>query len=128
MALEQFEGKEADARADIWAFGAMLYEMVTGQKAFQGKSYASLVGAILAAEPPPMSVKPFTPSWLERLVRWCLAKDPEALAVDARCRAGLAHAAGRSYFRTNVKRPPTLAERRGCWYCARRFGRRRMDV
>ena len=77
MAPEQFEGKEADARADIWAFGAVLYEMVTGQKAFQGKNYSSLIASILAAEPPAMAVKPFTPSWLERLVRRCLAKDPE---------------------------------------------------
>ena len=77
MAPEQFEGKEADARSDIWAFGAVLYEMVTGQKAFQGKSYSSLVGAILSADPAPMAVKPFTPAWLERLVRRCLAKDPE---------------------------------------------------
>ncbi len=77
MAPEQFEGKEADARADVWAFGAALYEMVTGQKAFQGKSYSSLVGAILSADPPPMSVRPFTPASLERLVRRCLAKDPE---------------------------------------------------
>ncbi len=77
MAPEQFEGKEADARADIWAFGAVLYEMVTGQKAFQGKSYGSLVGSILSTEPAPMAVAPFTPAWLERLVRRCLAKDPE---------------------------------------------------
>ena len=48
MAPEQFEGKEADARSDIWAFGAVLFEMLTGKKAFQGKSYSSLVGAILA--------------------------------------------------------------------------------
>ena len=77
MAPEQFEGKEADARGDIWAFGAVLYEMVTGKKAFQGKSYGSLVGAILSADPAPMAVKPFTPAWLERLVRRCLAKDAE---------------------------------------------------
>ncbi len=77
MAPEQFEGKEADARSDIWAFGAVLYEMVTGQKAFQGKSYSSLVGAILSADPVPMAVKPFTPASLERLVRRCLQKDPE---------------------------------------------------
>jgi Tol biopolymer transport system component len=77
MAPELFEGKEADARADIWAFGAVLYEMVTGRKAFEGKSYASLLGAILSANPPPMAVKPFTPAWLERMVRRCLAKDPE---------------------------------------------------
>ncbi|MBI4892331.1 MAG: hypothetical protein HY821_17030 [Acidobacteria bacterium] len=55
----------------------MLYEMVTGRKAFQGKNYTSLVGAILAAEPAPMAVQPFTPRWLERLVQRCLAKDPE---------------------------------------------------
>ena len=69
MAPEQFEGKEADARSDIWAFGAVLYEMVTGRKAFQGKSYSSLVAAILGGEPAPMAVKPFTPAWLERLVQ-----------------------------------------------------------
>jgi len=77
MAPEQFGGQEADARSDIWAFGCVLYEMVTGRRAFQGKSYTSLVGAILGGEPAPMAVKPFTPAWLERLVRRCLQKDPE---------------------------------------------------
>ncbi len=62
MAPEQFSGAEVDGRADIWAFGAVLYEMISGQKAFQGKNYQSLVGAILATDPPPMAVKPFTPS------------------------------------------------------------------
>jgi Tol biopolymer transport system component/tRNA A-37 threonylcarbamoyl transferase component Bud32 len=76
MAPELFEGKAADARSDIWAFGAVVYEMATGKKAFEGSSYASLAGAILAAEPKPM--QPVTPAWLERLVRRCLAKDPEA--------------------------------------------------
>ena len=77
MSPEQFEGQEAGAHSDIWAFGAVLYEMVTGRRAFQGKSHASLLGAILAADPAPMTMKPFTPAWLERLVRRCLAKDPE---------------------------------------------------
>ena len=77
MAPEQFAGKEADARCDIWAFGAVLYEMVTGEKAFQGKNYASLMGSILSMEPAPMSVKSFTPVSLEKLVRRCLGKDPE---------------------------------------------------
>jgi serine/threonine protein kinase len=77
MSPEQCEGKEADARADVWAFGAVLYEMVTGQKAFQGKNYSSLMGAILSIDPPPMPVQPLTPAWLERLVRRCLNKDPE---------------------------------------------------
>lgn len=58
-------------------FGAVLYEMVTGQKAFQGKSYSSLVGAILSTDPAPMAVQPFTPAWLERLVRRCLQKDAD---------------------------------------------------
>jgi len=75
MAPELFEGKQAGARSDIWAFGAVIYEMATGKKAFEGSSYSSLVGAILAAEPKPM--QPLTPAWLERLVRRCLAKDPE---------------------------------------------------
>ncbi|MFN7935521.1 MAG: protein kinase [Bryobacteraceae bacterium] len=77
MAPEQFEGKEADARSDVWAFGAVLYEMVTGRKAFEGKNYTSLVAAILGGEPAPMAVKPFTPAWLERMVRRCLAKDAD---------------------------------------------------
>lgn len=77
MAPEQFGGKEADARSDIWAFGAVVYEMVTGRKAFHGSNYQSLVGAILATEPAPMAVEPLTPGWLERLVRRCLEKDPE---------------------------------------------------
>jgi serine/threonine-protein kinase len=77
MAPEQFQGKEADTRGDIWALGAVIYEMVTGEKAFKGKNYTSLIAAILAAEPPPMVMNPFTPRWLERLVRRCLAKDPD---------------------------------------------------
>jgi serine/threonine protein kinase/Tol biopolymer transport system component len=77
MAPEQFEGKEADARSDIWAFGAVLYEMLTGRRPFQGKSYASLLNAVLSADPAPIAMKTFTPSWLERLVRRCLAKDSE---------------------------------------------------
>lgn len=77
MAPEQFDGTESDARSDIWAFGAVLYEMVTGRKAFEGKSYSSLFRAILSADPPPMAVKPFTPAWLERLVFRCLEKDPD---------------------------------------------------
>jgi len=64
-------------RSDIWGFECVLYEMATGRKAFAGKSYSSMVGAILAADPAQMEVKPFTPVALERLVRRCLAKDPE---------------------------------------------------
>jgi len=78
MAPEQIEGQEADARTDIFAFGVLLYEMLTGRKAFEGKSHASLMGAILKDEPPPMStLQPLTPSALDRSVRTCLAKDPD---------------------------------------------------
>ncbi len=78
MAPEQLEGKEADARSDIFAFGAVLYEMATGKKAFTGKSQASLIAAILDSEPPPIStIQPMTPPALDRVVKTCLAKDPE---------------------------------------------------
>jgi len=78
MAPEQLEGKEADARSDIFAFGAVLYEMATGRKAFTGKSQASLIGSILRDEPASISeVAPMTPPALNRVVRTCLAKDPE---------------------------------------------------
>ena len=78
MAPEQLEGKEADARTDIFAFGATVYEMVTGQKAFTADSQASLIAAILEHEPAPLSeLRPIAPSALDRLVTICLAKDPE---------------------------------------------------
>ncbi|HET7294982.1 MAG TPA: protein kinase [Vicinamibacteria bacterium] len=78
MAPEQLEGREADARSDIWALGTVIYEMTTGQRAFQGKSQASLVAAILQKEPPPASsIRPLTPPALDRLVKMCLAKDPD---------------------------------------------------
>jgi serine/threonine protein kinase len=78
MAPEQLEGKEADARTDIFAFGAVLYEMATGRKAFSGASQASLISAIMQNDPPPISsIQPLTPPGLDRVVKTCLAKDPE---------------------------------------------------
>ena len=78
MSPEQISGSEADARSDIFAFGCVLYEMITGKRAFDGKTRVSVIGAILAAEPPPMStLQPVTPHQLERTVARCLAKDPE---------------------------------------------------
>jgi serine/threonine-protein kinase len=78
MAPEQIEGQEADARSDIFAFGVLLYEMLTGRKAFEGKSHASLIGAILKDQPPPVSVvQPLSPQSLDRVLRRCLAKDPD---------------------------------------------------
>ena len=85
MAPEQLEAREADARSDIFAFGAVLYEMLTGRRAFEGKSQASLIAAILEHEPPSLStLQPLTPAGLDRLVRTCLAKDPDARWQSAR--------------------------------------------
>jgi Tol biopolymer transport system component len=78
MAPEQLEGKDADARTDIFSLGAVLYEMATGKKAFSGASQASLISSIMTADPPPIaSAQPMSPPALDRVVKTCLAKDPE---------------------------------------------------
>jgi len=78
MAPEQLEGKEADGRTDIFAFGAVVYEMATGKKAFEGKSQASLIGAIMGQNPRPMSeLQPMMPATLDHVVRRCMSKAPE---------------------------------------------------
>ncbi len=85
MAPEQLEGREADARTDIFAFGATVYEMATGQRAFDGKSKASLIASILDRHPAPISsVQPMTPPGLDRTVQICLAKDPDDRWQSAR--------------------------------------------
>jgi len=78
MAPEVLQGKEADSRADIFALGAVLYEMATGSKAFPGASPVSIMSAILTSEPPAISsLQAMSPVSLDRLVRTCLAKDPD---------------------------------------------------
>jgi Tol biopolymer transport system component len=78
MAPEQFEGKDADARTDLFAFGSMLHEMVTGRRAFEGKSQALLIAAIVSTDPEPLSkTVPDAPAALQYVVTRCLAKDPE---------------------------------------------------
>jgi Tol biopolymer transport system component len=78
MSPEQVEAKDLDARSDIFSFGAVLYEMVTGQRAFLGKSHLSVASAILEKDPEPIStLQPLTPPTLDRAIRRCLAKDAE---------------------------------------------------
>ena len=78
MSPEQVEGREADARSDIFALGAVLYEMATGKRAFEGKSQISVASAVLEKEPEPIGrVQPMTPPALEHVVKTCLAKDVE---------------------------------------------------
>jgi Tol biopolymer transport system component len=79
MAPEQLEGKPADPRTDIWALGALIYEMVAGKRAFEGPSPASLISAIMNARPVALSLRqPQAPAGLERVVATCLEKDPDA--------------------------------------------------
>jgi Tol biopolymer transport system component len=78
MPPEQLEGKETDARSDIWSLGCVLYEMATGKRAFEGKSQASLIAAVMNQEPPPASqLATLSPPALDRLIQACLAKDPD---------------------------------------------------
>jgi serine/threonine protein kinase len=85
MAPEQVEGKEVDARTDIFAFGVLVYEMATGRKAFEGKTSASVMAKILETDPPPMaSLQPMTPPALDRVVKRCLAKEPEERCQSAK--------------------------------------------
>jgi hypothetical protein len=78
MAPEQLEGKEADARTDIFALGTLIYEMATGRKAFEAKSQASLIAAILEREPAPITtLQPMAPTFVDRLVHTCLDKNPD---------------------------------------------------
>jgi eukaryotic-like serine/threonine-protein kinase len=85
MSPEQVEGKEVDGRSDIFSLGAVLFEMVTGKRAFEGKSQLSVASAILEKEPEPISaVKPMTPPAFDHTVRRCLAKNPEERWQTAR--------------------------------------------
>ena len=78
MSPEQIEGKDLDGRSDIFSLGAVLYEMVTGQRAFQGKSQLSVASEILEKDPEPISkLQPLAPPMLERAIKRCLAKEPD---------------------------------------------------
>ncbi len=85
MAPEQLEGKTVDARADLFAFGAVLFEMLVGRKAFDGGSTAAVMAAVLNTEPPVLeTAQPLAPRSLDRVVRKCLAKDPDDRWQSAR--------------------------------------------
>ena len=117
MAPEQLEGKEADARTDMFAFGVVMYEMATGRKAFEGESKASLTAAILTYEPPPITKsQPLTPPALERLVKRCLAKDPDERWQSARDLSSelkwIAEAGGGAPATAAGARPIALGRRR----------------
>jgi serine/threonine protein kinase/Tol biopolymer transport system component len=85
MAPEQLEGRDADSRSDIFAFGAVLYELLTGRKAFDGQNQATVIAAILTATPARASaLQPSVPERLDRVIGKCLAKDPDARWQSAR--------------------------------------------
>jgi serine/threonine protein kinase len=85
MSPEQLQGKEADVRSDIFALGAVIYEMATGRRAFEGKSQASVIAAILEQYPPPIStLQPMAPAAFDRVIKKCLAKDSDERWQTAR--------------------------------------------
>ena len=124
MAPEQVEGKGADARSDLWALGAMLYEMLTGTRAFAGGSSAAVMAAILEHEPRPLpEVLPLTPPALDRLVKRCLAKDPDARWDSAHDVADelrwIAQGTGADASATpRARTPATWLHRRPVWLLA----------
>ncbi len=113
MAPEQLDGREADARSDIWAFGATVYEMATGKKAFEGHSQASLIASILKEQPRRIAeLQPLTPPGLDRLVERCLAKDPDDRWQSARDLAHELEWIARAGSQAGVP-APVAARRRG---------------
>jgi Tol biopolymer transport system component len=116
MAPEQLEGKEADARTDIFAFGCVLYEMATGKKAFSGATQASLISSILRDDPQPISqVQPMSPPALDRIVQKSLAKDPEDRWQSAADLGGELKWISEGGSQTGVPAPVISRGRRRAW-------------
>ena len=116
MSPEQIQGTEADARSDIFSFGVMLYEMVTGKRTFEGKTQAVIVGQILAVDPPSVSaVRPETPPGLERVIRLCLDKDPDERIQTAHDLKLQLQAVEETASRTSTATATTTASARQNW-------------
>jgi WD40 repeat protein len=123
MAPEQLEGKAIDARTDVFAFGVVLYEMLTGTRPFSGESQAAVVAAILGREPAAVSsLAPITPPALDRLIHKCLAKSPDARWQSAADVADelrwIASGSGTGAAAGAVSRPATRRRRRWPWAAA----------
>jgi eukaryotic-like serine/threonine-protein kinase len=110
MAPEQVEGLEADQRSDIFAFGALLFEMLTGRPPFSGRTRAALLGAILKDDPPQTAaINPSVPKSLDRIIGTCLAKDPDDRWQSARDLAHALHLASVATATTTAVAPPRSA-------------------
>ena len=113
MSPEQVEGKEVDGRSDIFSLGAVLYEMLTGQRAFEGKSQLSVASAILEKEPAPINtVKPLTPPALDHAIKKCLAKLPDERWQSSSDLASELKWIGEGGSQTGVARPVPAERRR----------------
>jgi len=119
MAPEQVEGIDADARTDIFAFGAVVHEMATGKRAFGGKSQASLIAAILQIDPPPISsLQPMAPVALVRVVKRCLAKGPDDRWQTARDLVLELRSIGETSLHDADRLPPTFRGKSRVWLLA----------
>ena len=122
MAPEQLEGKEADPRSDLFALGAVIYEMATGQRAFTGKTQASLIASILKDHPRPiLEIRSMNPPALERVVRQCLAKDPDdrwQSAGDLKRELKWIAESGSQAGAAAIVAAPVVARRRGLTWLA----------